>query len=402
MNLASVYFTFFIDNLAWAIVFPIFAPYFLNTSTNLFSAEITLATRTTILGFFLTAFSLGQFVGAPILGEYADRHGRRKALLLSIFCTFIGLLLSAWSMEKNQLWLLFIGRLITGVFAGSMSICLACVTDLSETGHQKARRFGSLSLIAGLSFILGAFFGGKLADPTLDQTFSPNFPLWLAAFLTFCNFLFVAFGFRETAHGVNGKKFDFLECFHNLKGALKGTEKIKRIYTIYFLFLFAWTMLFQFSPVLVVREFNFTSSNIGDLALFMGICWAIGSGYLSKMLQRHFPPLRILEVTLLTFSCLSFLLIFPTHIYTVLATLALCVMIGGLAWPLCTAVISDAAPSTSQGKILGMSQAVQSLAMTLAPAFGGIAYQGAAGFPFLLGALATLGAGAVYFTLKDR
>jgi MFS family permease len=69
ITLFSVYFTFFVDTLSWAIVFPIFAPYFLDPHNVLFSASVSTATRTTILGLFLMAFSFGQFLGAPIMGE---------------------------------------------------------------------------------------------------------------------------------------------------------------------------------------------------------------------------------------------------------------------------------------------------------------------------------------------
>jgi predicted MFS family arabinose efflux permease len=164
------------------------------------------------------------------------------------------------------------------------------------------------------------------------------------------------------------------------------TQKIKWIYTVYFLFLFAWTILFQFFPVLTVEKFSFTSSNIGDLALFMGVCWAIGSGYLSKMLIRHFDAMKILEVCLVSFAILCGLVIFPTHIYGVILILGLCVILGGLAWPLCTGVISNTAPQNMQGKILGVSQSIQSLAMTLGPVFGGIAFRSSLSLPFLLAA----------------
>ncbi|MDE3045021.1 MAG: MFS transporter [Verrucomicrobiota bacterium] len=401
LSLASIFLTFFIDNLSWSIVFPLFAPYFLESQVHVFSADVSLQTRTTILGFFLMAFSLGQFLGAPVIGEYADRNGRRKALLMSVFFTCFGFALTAWSMERDNLYLLFLGRLITGIFASNMSICLACVTDLSPDEKQKAKRFGYLSFLAGLSFILGAFVGGKISDPTISPLFTFTFPLWVATFFSLINFLFILFGFRETSPINSEVQFDFLECFRNLKEALQ-TEQIKRIYAIYFLFLFAWTMLFQFVPVLVVTKFDFTNSTIGDLALFMGICWAIGSGYLNKILVKRFLPLRVLEVSLILFTILCAVIIFPKHLYGTLGVLAGCVVLGGLAWPLCTSFISNVAPRNIQGKVLGISQSVQSLAMALAPALGGVVYQGYTGFPFLLGAFASLIAAGLYFTLKDH
>jgi DHA1 family tetracycline resistance protein-like MFS transporter len=401
LSLLSVFFTFFIDNLSWSIVFPIFAPYFLDKGNLVFSPEISLETRTTILGFFLMEYSLGQFFGAPFLGEYADRYGRKKALVFSVFFTLVGLAITAWSMQIHNLWILFIGRLITGIFASNMSICLAAATDLSVDEKHRVKNFGRLSVIAGLSFILGAFLGGKLSDPSIDRDFSPHLPLWIATGLSAVNCLFLVLFFRETGTIDKRTKFYLLESVQNLKEALQ-TEKIKRIYAIYFLFLFAWTMLFQFIPVLVVRKFSFTNSNIADMALFMGICWALGAGYISKFLLHYFSPLRVLEVCLLLFTALCGIIIFPKHIYFVLAILAGCVMIGGLAWPLCTNVISKTAPRHMQGKILGISQSVQSLAMTLAPAVGGLTYHLYLGFPFILGAAASLVAGVIYFSLKDR
>lgn len=381
-------------------MFPLFAPYFLDPRNTLFSPEVSLQTRATILGFFLMAFSLGQFFGAPIIGEYADRNGRKKALLMSVFFTFIGFGLTAWSMERENLYVLFFGRLITGIFASNMAICLACVTDLSPDEKQKIKRFGYLSVIAGLSFILGAFVGGKLSDPTLSPVFTFTFPLWVATVLSFANFLFILFGFRETSPIQPDVKFHLLECFKNLKEALQ-TEKIKRIYTIYFLFLFAWTILFQFVPVLVVTKYDFTNSSIGDLALFMGICWAIGSGYLNKIFTKYFSSRQVLEVCLILFTLCCALIIFPSHLYGTLAVLAGAVIVGGLAWPLCTHYISNAAPQEIQGKILGISLSVQSLAMALAPAIGGVVYQGSSSLPFLLGAVASLSAAGIYFTLKE-
>ncbi|MES2273600.1 MAG: MFS transporter, partial [Chlamydiota bacterium] len=92
----------------------------------------------------------------------------------------------------------------------------------------------------------------------------------------------------------------------------------------------------------------------------------------------------------------------PNHIYGVLAVLGSCVILGGLAWPLCTSLISNLAPRQFQGKILGVSQSVQSLAMTLAPVVGGVAFQISWELPFLIGAGASLLAAVLYFTLKDR
>lgn len=409
MNLAkkkftflAVYLTFFVDNLSWAVVFPIFAPYFIDVNNVVFDPQVASGTRTMILGFFLMAFSLGQFLGAPLIGEYADKHGRKKALAITVFFTLVGLAISAYSMQINSLYWLFAGRLITGIFASSTAVCLSCVSDLSENEETKGKNFGYLSMLAGLAFILGAFLGGKLSDKTINAAFAANVPLWLASGLTLLNWIFVLFGFKETSQIDSRVKYHFLESFHHIKIALR-TEKIKRIYGVYFLFIFAWTILFQFIPVLTVERFAYTNSNIGDLALFMGICWVLGSGYINKFLVHRFDSMLILELCLIGFTVFCGLVIFPSHIYSVLAIVGLCVMLGGLAWPICTSVISNTAPREMQGKVLGLSQSVQSLAMTLGPAVGGVAFQSSLELPFLMAAAMSLLAVIIYyFILKHR
>jgi len=399
ISFVSILFTFFVDNLGWSIVFPIFAPLFLDPQNLIFSADIAFSTRTTLLGVFLAAFPLSQFFGAPLLGEFADRAGRKKALILSIILIFIGYIISGWSIYNKNLICLFIGRVITGLFSGSLSICLAAISDLSLTEKAKAKNFSLISVLAGFSFILGAFLGGKFSDSKVFKYFNPSLPLWIAAFLSIINLLFIIFAFKETIEVKKHVKFDFLEGFHNIQEALK-TKKIKIIYVIYFLFVFAWTIIFQFSPVLVVNKFHFSNSQIGDLAAFMGICWAIGAGPLHKLSGKSLLSFKILEVALLIFTILCGLLGFIQQIVGVVLILGACVIIGGLAWTICVTLISNRAPERMQGKIMGISQSMQSLAMGISPIIGGLSDEIHVYLTFLIASFASLIASVMYFNVK--
>ncbi len=395
ISLASVFFTFFVDNLSWSIAFPILAPYFLDPQNEIFSTDVSSATRITILGVFLAIFPFAQFFGSPIIGEYADKMGRKKALIYTILYTVIGFALSALSMQWNLLWLLFVSRLITGAFSGNLSICLAAVVDLSQYEKTRIRNFGYLAVIAGFSFIVGAFIGGKFSDPTVNPFFSPALPFWIATGITFLNLIFVLVGFRETAVLEKGLKFDFFQGIHNIQKALK-TKRIKSIYIIYFFFLFAWYILFQFMPVLMVESFQFTNSEIGDVSAFMGVCWAVGSGYCSKVLLKYFSHTRVLEAAFILFTVLCSIVIWPKQVIFFLIILGICVILAGIAWPLCTNFISSAADKNIQGKILGMSQSMQSLAMAISPlvaVFTHIYH----GLPFIIAAASSLAASIIYF-----
>lgn len=401
LGLSSVFFTYFIDALSWAIVFPIFAPFFLDMNNHLFAPTVSIETRTVMLGVFFAVFSLGQFMGAPILGEYADLRGRKKTLSISIFFTFVGLALSAWSQRGENIYLLFVGRILTGVFAGNMSICLACVADLCPDEKERVQKFGKLAMMSGIAFVLGGYLGGQLSDPTVSSFFFPSLPLWCAAGLTFINWLCVLFALPETAPEHKDEKFSLQRYFSNVRIAL-SQNNIKSMYAIYFLFLFAWTLILQFVPILMVRNFQFTNSNLGDLTLFMGACWVFSSGFLNKWVVHYVSSYKIMEVCLLCFTVLCIPIIFPLSLHMIYILLACSVLVGGLAWPHCNGMISKAAPPKMQGNFMGMSQSLQSLSMGIAPAVGGVAYQVFSGFPFLLGALASLLAGILYFCLHAR
>ncbi len=401
ISLFSIFFTFFIDNLCWAIAFPIFAPYFLDINNPLFASDVSENKRAAILAIFFMAFSLGQFLGAPFIGEYADRKGRKKALFLSVLFTLIGLILTGWGIKNYLLSALFMGRLVTGFFSANSSICQACIADLSPNTHIKNKHFGLLSTTIGFSFVIGTFLGGKISDNSINSYFSPDLPIWVACGLTFINLLFILFGFQETKTSLSHKKIYFFEAFLNIKNALR-TPNLKTTYLIYFFFIFSWTILFQFIPVVGVKRYGFSESNIGDLALFMGICWVIGSGSLNKILTTRFKKETVLKTLFLLLTVCYYFVTIPHHLYNVLLILGICVMIGGIIWPIYTTIISDLSHKNMGGKVLGMSQSVQSFAMTLAPLAASIAFQKSINFPFFIGSFISLIGTLIYWKHATR
>lgn len=385
----SVLFTYFIDNLGWSIVFPIFAPLFLDSENLIFTQATSIGTRTLLLGVFLGAFPFAQFIGAPLLGEFADKKGRKKALILSIALIFLGYIFSAWSIRVQNLYFLFFSRIMTGLFSGNLSICLASIADLSKEEKVRIKNFGYLSILAGAAFIVGPFIGGKFSDVSVSHYFTLDLPLWIAAFLSLLNFLFIIFFFKETGRLHPDVKYNFFESFSHIYNALK-IKDLKILYFIYFLLIFALTMVLQFSLVLVIEKFSFSHSQIGALAGVMGICWVIGSGLVSKLLIAKASSIKVLEFMLLFFMILSAIIGVLDFSLSVLIVLGCCVMIGGVAWPVCTSIISGRVSERKQGKILGMSQSMQSIAMAFSSFVGGYAAQYFIELPFVIASFASL------------
>jgi len=398
LSLLSTFFCSYVDNFCLSLVLPIFAPFFLDPQNQLFSSAVAIGERMSLLGLCLMAFPFGQFFGAPILGNFADRFGKRKALLLTIPLVFLGLVISAISMDKNNLTFLFFGRLLTGFFTSNSPICFAAVSELSKTRKEKLLNFSSFIPFAGFSIISGAFWGGKLSDPELNSSFSLSFPLWIGAFLSSLNFVLIFFGFKESRK--KGRKtFSFLSSLRNFGQAL-SLKKMHKMYFVYFLLIFAWTILFQFTPVWMIKKYQFTSSSIGDLAFFVGIFWAIGSGQ-STWLCRVFSRKFALKLSFFVAVDLIAYMSFQTSLYTTLFMFGGAVIAGGVLWPLCTSTISSLAGQRMEGKMLTITQSIQSLAITFGSIFGGMSLQWSFHTPFFFAAIAIAIGGATLWTQDD-
>lgn len=398
LSFFSVYFTFFLDNFGWALVVPIFAPLFLENGM-FFSEETSLGTKTVMLGIFLGAYPFAQFLAAPFIGEYADKKGRKKSFILTIGSTCAGYIISALGIEMKLLFLVFLGRIITGLFAGNLSICLASIADLTEEKETKSHKFGFLSVLAGASFILGTFIGGNLSDSSIYPFFSPVLPFWAAALLCFINLLFVMMFFSEPARVLTKLRYKFSESFKNISLTLKN-EELKKIFFVYFLFYLSWNFLFQFGPVLMFKKFNFSYSSIGNLSAFMGICWALGSGIFHKRLIMKFSKQKVLITSLFIFVIPFILIGYIDQVLYVIFLISLCALVGGIVWPIFNSIVSDSARFSMQGRTLAINQSMQSLSTAIAPILGGYAAEISLAMPFVLASLISIMSLIIYFTRK--
>ena len=104
-----------------------------------------------IFGVFGTAWALMQFLFSPVLGALSDSYGRRPVVLISNFGLGLDYVLMALA---PNLWWLFVGRVISGITAASISTGYAYVADVTPP-EQRAANFGMLGAAFGLGFVLG-------------------------------------------------------------------------------------------------------------------------------------------------------------------------------------------------------------------------------------------------------
>ncbi len=133
-------------------------------------------------GIFGTVFAFMQFVFSPVLGVLSDRFGRRPIILLSNLG--LGLDYVVMAVAPTLGWL-FLGRVIAGITAASISTAMAYISDVVSP-EKRASAFGMIGAAFGVGFVLGPALGGLLG------TSDPRLPFWVAAGLSLAN---AAYGF---------------------------------------------------------------------------------------------------------------------------------------------------------------------------------------------------------------
>ncbi len=149
-----------IDLVGFGIVLPILPQY----------AHRFGATATTT-GLLVASYSLAQFALAPVWGRLSDRVGRKPVLIIALFGTAIGSLLTGLA---GAIPLLFVGRLIDGGSGGSVSVAQAAVADVAAP-RDRARLMGLLGAAFGVGFVAGP------AIVSVGALIGPRVPFYVAA-----------------------------------------------------------------------------------------------------------------------------------------------------------------------------------------------------------------------------
>ena len=147
-----------------------------------------------VIGLLSASFSLAQLIFAPVWGKLSDRIGRKPIIIISLFGTAIGSLVTGFA---GALWVLFLGRIIDGISGASVSVAQAAVADISPA-RQRARYMGLIGAAFGVGFVAGPTIGA------LAALGGPKVPFFVAAAIAAVNALIALKRLPETARGVKG------------------------------------------------------------------------------------------------------------------------------------------------------------------------------------------------------
>lgn len=323
----------------------------------------------TLLGVMLALYSACQFLFSPILGVLSDRFGRRPVLLLSLAGAAIDYLIMAFA---PQLWMLVLGRAISGITSANMAVATAYITDIS-TEEERARRFGLFHAMFGIGFIIGPVLGGILGD------FWVRAPFIAAALLNAVNFALALFVLPESRPGQKGAGFtwDALNPFKPLKWALTFSALIPMM-AIFVIMNFVGTMYGTIWAMFGEDTFQWSGLMIGLSLGAFGVFHAGAQAFLTGPAVARLGERWALIVGM---GCeLTALVVvgFATQGW-ILFALAPLFALGGIGMPALQSLTTRQVGPDKQGQLQGVLASLVSLAAVFGPLFFSLVYFAARG-----------------------
>jgi len=351
---ASVWFIFItlhIDVTGFGIIIPVMP----GIIQELTGTNISGAAR---FGAWLVAVYAGmQFLFAPLIGAISDRYGRRPVLLCSLFGFFIDYLLLAFAPSIT--WL-FIGRFLAGIFGASFTTAGAYMADISEP-EKRAQNFGMMGAAFGMGFVLGPVIGGLLGD------LGSRVPFFVAAGLTFCNWLYGYFILPESLKEENKRAFAWQRA--NPIGTIKSLFRFKVVAGLFgalaLLYLASHAVQSNWS-FYTIEKFKWTETQIGISLGVVGIVFGLVQGVLIRKTIPLMGEERSIYTGLALYAIGFILYAFANQGWMMYGiTIVYC--LGGIAGPALQGVMSSLIPANEQGELQGGFTSVMSLTAIVGP-----------------------------------
>lgn len=330
-------------------------------------------------GIVAASFGAANFLGAPILGALSDRFGRRPVLLTSFTVMAACLVLTGLAGSLAAIVAL---RFVSGFSQSNVAIAQAAVADLTAAA-DRARRFGLVGAMVGLGYILGPVCGGLLGGIDL------RLPFFVAGGLAAANALLGCCTLPETLPAerrspLSWRRLTPLAAIHDL-ARLGGVGAFAAVIVLAYLAQFmlpaTWALVMKF-------KFGWGPRETGWSLFAYGAMLVLAQGVLMRLVLARRSPQWVTVAGLLSGALALAAYGFAWAPWVVYVAIA-CNVLGFMAGPAMTTLVSQAAGEQGQGRVLGSLAALNSVAAAVSPMIGSallVAVSGLPGTDWRLGA----------------
>lgn len=336
--------------IGFSLPFPIFSHIFLNDDYGVVDGSMSVQLRTFFLGCAMAIYPVGQIIGSPYLGRWADRYGRKPVLQYSLVATVVGAIVLAIGITTGSLVLIFLGRFLSGLSEGNLAIAQTIVADIS-TPESKARNFAYIGIAIDSGFIIGPILGGVLADKDILPWFNAALPFWVAVILFLLNFLVVrAFLIIPKTNKVQEP---LGQSFHKTL----FRPKMFRIFALSFTIFWVIMIFFEFFAVYFVQLFKTPPAELGVYAALISVPLIISGLFVNRIIKKFGNRITAILSTLLMGGGIVLFIQPDNLLELVFPIILICIGIN-FGQTATSVLISDEADEGEQGQAMGVYRAV--------------------------------------------
>jgi MFS transporter, DHA1 family, tetracycline resistance protein len=349
--LAFIFITVLVDMIGLGIIIPVLPQLIMDLTA------LTLARAALWGGALATLYAFMQFVCAPIVGNLSDRFGRRPVLLFSLAGFSLDYLVMGLA---PVLWVLFVGRVLSGIFGATYTTAGAFIADVSPP-EKRGANFGLIGAAFGLGFIIGPVIGGVLGE--VDH----RLPFFAAATLGMANFIYGYFVLPETLAEENRRPFRLFNT--NPLGTFLQMRQFPIVFGLLgalALFHLGHTALPAAWAYFGIERFGWTQLDIGISLGVVGFSAAIVQGLLSR---KIIPLLGAKRSAVIGFA-IAGAAYWGYALAPNVAMLYVIIVIGalsGIGGPALQGIMSNQVPGNMQGALSGATTSLASLMTVFGP-----------------------------------
>ncbi|HKD09053.1 MAG TPA: MFS transporter [Bryobacteraceae bacterium] len=332
-----------------------------------------LGASATVVGLLISSFALCQLIAGPILGNLSDHMGRKPLLIVSQIGTLIGFLILAYA---NQLWLVFLSRIIDGLTAGNLSLAQAYIADVTAP-ENRAKSFAVIGIAFGIGFLIGPGISGFLSQ------YGYSYPILAAAFLSACSILCTAIllpkegPHTQTAEGDSGPGGRRLSVFHwNAYAQYFARPELGNLLWQFFLFAFGFSLSMSGFALFAQRRYTWNghpvgAREVGYIFAYVGFLGIILQGGLMGRLVKWLGERTLVWTGFATTSATAAWMAWTFTIPQLLVNSTFSSYGSGGLRPALTSLITQNAGKREQGVVLGLTQSLTSISAIIAPVIAG-------------------------------
>jgi MFS family permease len=365
------------DHVSLNITFPILTLLFFDVQSSLFTPDTSQAIRSMWYGLCVAVPHIGNIAMGPLLSTLSDELGRKKILLLSTLSALLFAITAGLGILWGILGLLFLGRIIQGVFSRTNPIAQAVIGDISSP-RMKIRNMGYLQSAISVGAFIGPILGGYFAKGILFSELNFSLPYFIAALFAGISWVLTLFFFQETLVVKPAPLFWSQFNYKKIKNVVMKPV-VLGVSAILFASQLSWSLYYQFIPPILKTVLHFDPHKLGIFVGMIALWLTLATSFGIQFLNNYFSLRKMLFFSLyliligLLLSVIFCVLPKEGYTFILIWAAAIPTAVGDvIAYSCLITFYSDAVKKEEQGKVMGICFVVIGFTWSLTGILGGL------------------------------